>query len=247
MKFLEISLLRDRVSKIKSLNKKVELLSQFFKRLSEDEIEIATRFLIGRIFSPKSHLVLDMSWKTIREVKAFIKERKSGSLSINDVYLALCEIANVKGKGSKDKKRKILKTLMEKMDEKEESFLINCIFSELRQGVKEGVMRKAISSFLRISPSLIQRAEMFLSDLGEVAKIGAIKGKEGLEKIGINLFIPVEPMLAEVSKDIRKVLKYHKGKTAIEYKLMVKGTNSQKRRGYKDILKKTKRDNQIPS
>jgi DNA ligase-1 len=127
MKFLEISLLRDRVSKIKSLNKKVELLSQFFKRLSEDEIEIATRFLIGRIFSPKSHLVLDMSWKTIREVKAFIKERKSGSLSINDVYRALCEIANVKGKGSKDKKRKrkILKTLMEKMDEKEESFLIN--------------------------------------------------------------------------------------------------------------------------
>jgi DNA ligase-1 len=217
--FIELSEIRERLSKTRSINEKKRLLVDFLFRVPKDEVEIAVRFLLGRIFPTRSEEVLDVSWKTVEDVVNNLKrKRRSSYLSIKEVYSNLQEIARLKGQGSRSMKREILQSLMESMDEKEQDLLCGCIFSELRQGVKEGVMRKALAAFLQVQPELIQKAEMFMGDLGEVAGIGVREGEKGIERIGISLFIPIEPMLAEVGEDLNEILTHHRGRTSLEYK-----------------------------
>jgi DNA ligase-1 len=219
LRFSELSDLRDKVAKTRSIKEKQRLLAEFLSKVPQDEVEVAVRFLLGRIFPVMSEERLDVSWKTVEDVIDTLKgEWRSSSLSINEVYSKLQEIGATKGKGSRIRKGEILKYLMERMDEKEQSFLCGCIFSELRQGVKEGVMRKALAISLDVDEGLIQRAEMFLGDLGKVAGIGVRGGREGIERIGMTLFVPIEPMLAEIGEDLGEVLTQHKGRTSLEYK-----------------------------
>jgi DNA ligase-1 len=59
---------------------------------------------------------------------------------------------------------------------------------------------------------------MFSGDLGELARIAFTKGKEGLAEIDLQLFKPIEPMLAALARDFQQVLTEHDGKSALEYK-----------------------------
>jgi DNA ligase-1 len=64
----------------------------------------------------------------------------------------------------------------------------------------------------------VRRAALFLSDLAEVAVIALTKGAAGLEAADIKLFVPLLPMLSELSEDFDEVLKAHGGTTALEFK-----------------------------
>ncbi len=64
-KFIEIAELCDKIAKINERNVKISLVSNFIKEISPDEVDIAVRLIIGKIFPEWSDYRLEISWSTI--------------------------------------------------------------------------------------------------------------------------------------------------------------------------------------
>lgn len=119
------------------------------------------------------------------------------SLTINEVYRGIESIAEVTGLGSRVKKGRLVEALFSRATPIEVKYLLKNLGEEMRHGFNEGLMEEAIARAFDVTLEQVRRANMLTSDLGLVAKIAKGKGKEGLEKLGVTLFHPIKPMLAE--------------------------------------------------
>ncbi|MDZ7261846.1 MAG: ATP-dependent DNA ligase [candidate division KSB1 bacterium] len=144
--------------------------------------------------------------------------RAQKPLTVLEVYQYFVEIASTSGKGSREKKERLLTELLTQVTPLEEKYLIKMIFGEMQHGVNEGVMMQAIAEAVRVKLDLVRRACMFSGDIGEVARIALKQGKAGLEKIALQLFRPIQPMLAELASDLSQVFQEHGGQSALEFK-----------------------------
>jgi len=82
----------------------------------------------------------------------------------------------------------------------------------MRIGVVEGILLEAIADASSVELDLVRRGNMLLGNLGEVARLAVTQGRTGLEKVGVQLFTPMKPMLAEMADDIKDVLTQHGGR-----------------------------------
>jgi DNA ligase-1 len=139
-------------------------------------------------------------------------------LTILGVLRIFEDIAAAKGAGSRRRKQAILANLLARLTEHETEYLMRLIFGEMRIGVVEGVMLDAIAERWGIDPVLVRRAHMLIGSLGEVAALASSGGEAALRAVGVRLFTPIRPMLAEMSYDIGEVLTEHGGRTAFEHK-----------------------------
>jgi DNA ligase-1 len=89
----------------------------------------------------------------------------------------------------------------------------------MRIGVVDGIVQDSISLASGAPKELVRRANMLHGDIGDIAKIAITQGPKGLKEIGIRLFVPVKPMLAELAETFETVFKEHPDGTAFEYKL----------------------------
>jgi DNA ligase-1 len=101
---------------------------------------------------------------------------------------------------------------------RERPILFRLLHNELRIGVHDGLIQEAIARASGSELKGVRRAALFLSDLAEVALIALSDGAAGLERVEIKLFVPLLPMLSELSQDFDAILNVHHGKTALEYK-----------------------------
>ncbi|MFB0543589.1 MAG: ATP-dependent DNA ligase [Candidatus Bathyarchaeia archaeon] len=200
---------------------KKQLLATFLQRLRSEEVSPTVLLITGSIFpeTDDAH-VLDVGWATLRRVMRGEGQRalSEGSTTIIEVHGVLKEVAETSGRGSKRRKRVILEGLFGRLTPVEREYLLRFIFGEPRIGVSEGVMLEGIAEAAEVPLSLVRRAHMFTGDLGKVAKIALTGSGKALQSIGISLFTPVKPMLAEMSYDLQEVIKRHGGRTAFEYK-----------------------------
>ena len=209
---------------LESTTKRTEkklLLAAFLRRLRPEEVSPAVLLITGSIFPETDDLhVLEVGWATLRRVIRGEGQRtlSEGSMSIIEVHKALKEVAEISGRGSRRRKEALLEGIFGRLTSIEREYLIRFIFGEPRIGVSEGVMLEGIAEAAEAPLSLVRRAHMFTGDLGKVAKIALTGGEEALQGIGISLFTPVKPMLAEMSYDLQEVIERHGGRTAFEYK-----------------------------
>lgn len=140
-------------------------------------------------------------------------------LTINEVYRGIESIAEVTGSGSRVKKGRLVEALFSRATPIEVKYLLKNLGEEMRHGFNEGLMEEAIARAFDVTLEQVRRANMLTSDLGLVAKIAKGKGKEGLEKLGVTLFHPIKPMLAEAAQNVKEALEEHGGTTSLEYKL----------------------------
>jgi DNA ligase-1 len=140
-------------------------------------------------------------------------------LTISEVRRQLEIIAEATGQGSREKKERLIETLMSTASPLEAKYLVKIFIGEMRTGFHEGLMEQAISKAFQIPLKEVQKASMTLGDIGEVAAIAKKEGEEGLLKVGFKVFRPVRLMLAQMANDVAEALKEHEGKTAFEYKL----------------------------
>ena len=201
-------------------NEKAQLLEEFLRELKEEEISPSVFLSVGTIFPASDSRTLDVNAATIQRVTSRIKARTpdGNSLTILDVHNYFGEIASASGRGSRQKREDLLETLLSQASPLEAEYIIKIIFGEMRHGVAEGVMIKAIAQAAGATLKLAQRASMFSGNLGELARIALARGKEGLQEINLQLFKPIEPMLAGLAKDFEQVFTEHGGKSALEYK-----------------------------
>jgi DNA ligase-1 len=69
-----------------------------------------------------------------------------------------------------------------------------------------------------VDPATVRRATLVLSDLAVVAHLALVEGEAGLRQVVVQLFVPLQPMLAESAPDLAEALRLHGGRTALEFK-----------------------------
>lgn len=199
---------------------KAELVGQFLRDLRTEEVAVAVYLVVGSVFAESSPKTLDVSWSTLR--KALKREKQTPllrrPLTILGVHRFLSKIAKASGTGSRRTKEEILRSLFTQASQMEARCISKNIFGEMQHGVGEGVMIESIAYATDVPPELVRRANMFSGDLGKVAMIAFTEGESGLRQIGIRLFRPIKPMLAEIAEEIDVVFVEQGRPTAFEYK-----------------------------
>jgi DNA ligase-1 len=96
--------------------------------------------------------------------------------------------------GNAARKREILRNLLiRSASGNEAAYITKIIFGDLRTGVQEGVLQAAVAQAFAQDLHRIQRAQLLIGDLEEVAQLAR---KNALESAQFRLFHPIQFMLA---------------------------------------------------
>jgi DNA ligase-1 len=206
-------------STTKRLEKR-RILGEFLRTLAEEEISPAVLLVIGRIFPEADARALNVGWSTVKKALGPGKQATlfEEPLSILDVKRTFDSVAEVSGRDSVSKRRNLLKGLLGRATPEEQEIILKNLFREMRHGVSEGVMLEAIADSSGVEVSLVRRAHMLSGDIGAVAGVALVSGSSVLESFGLNLFVPIKPMLGGLSETLEEVLEEHQAGTALEFK-----------------------------
>jgi len=140
------------------------------------------------------------------------------ALTIVEVRRDFSAIAETSGTGSRGKKERLMEALFSLASPVEAKYLVRIFIGEMRTGFHEGLMEQTAAKAFDIPLVDVQKASMITGDVGEVASVLKAEGREGLGRIGFEVFRPVQLMLAQMADNVEEALKEHGGKTAFEYK-----------------------------
>lgn len=140
------------------------------------------------------------------------------AFTIVEVRRDFSAIAETSGTGSRERKERLMEALFSLASPVEAKYLVRIFIGEMRTGFHEGLMEQTAAKAFDIPLVDVQKASMITGDVGEVASVLKAEGREGLGRIGFEVFRPVQPMLAQMADNVEEALKEHGGKTAFEYK-----------------------------
>ncbi|HEX9445953.1 MAG TPA: ATP-dependent DNA ligase [Candidatus Binatia bacterium] len=220
MDFSEFAALCYELEKTPGRLAKVAAAADYLKRLAPDEVRAGIAFLSGRPFPISDPRTLEVGPGALAEAYRIPAAENSAAprLSLPEVADGFGKIAAAAGKGSRREKFARLRGLIERAGPEERPILLRILHNELRVGVHDGLIQEAIARAAGADLKLVRRAALFLSDLAEVAAVALAEGAAGLERVGVKLFVPLLPMLSELSEDFEEVFKAHGGASALEYK-----------------------------
>jgi DNA ligase-1 len=199
---------------------KIAYLVDFLKSLETEEIAPAVSFITGRPFPESDGRVLVVGGQTLWKI-----HQSSGQsalvqqpVTILEVYRTFEKIAKASGTGSRQRKETLIDTLLSRLPRADATYLMRIIFGEMRIGAVEGMVLDAIAEATSTNPEQVRRANMLLGSLPQVAELALTKGPSAINAVGLTLFVPIKPMLAEMAEDFDEVFKEHGGVSAFEYK-----------------------------
>lgn len=202
--FSELSKTFSEVESIQSRNEMTKILSEFYKTLSTEEIQIVSYLVAGRVapmfvkaefnYSEKSLINLVKSIVYSKNIKFDVKEEfsKSGdignlvavfsqkagysskNLRISEVYDALWNIVNISGNGAVERKNSIVSDLLSKMSGEEGKYLARIVCGELRLGTNIRTLLDVFSFCVKGDKSLRDELDRAY---GVSADIGYIASK----------------------------------------------------------------------
>ena len=193
---------------------KIATLATLLNRLAPDEIPIALGFLTGW---PRQGR-LGVGWATI----AAAREREASpvaTLDLRDVDAAFDQLMTVHGKSSARERARLLGDLFSRATADEQRFLAALVIGEVRQGALEGVLLEAVAKAAAVPADHVRRAVMMAGDLGIVARAAlGPDGERALARYQLELFRPVQPMLADSAPTVAAALSTG-APAAVEWKL----------------------------
>ncbi|HIE15225.1 TPA: ATP-dependent DNA ligase [Candidatus Bathyarchaeota archaeon] len=159
--------------------------------------------------------------KTLLELGKIKKQKIlfEKSLSIKEVRRILEAIAEATGQGSREKKDRLLESLLSRATPLEAKYIVKILIGEMRTGFQEGLMELAVSKAFSVPLEEVQKASMLTGDISEVASLLKRKGKNALSKVSFRLMNPLKPMLAQMVSNPEEAIREHGGITAFEFKL----------------------------
>jgi len=202
-----------RVRHTRSRLEKVGRLAEALKRLRGDEIQPAVSYLAGSL--PQGRIGLGPA--AARALKAESTQREA-SLDVLAVDRTFGEIALLSGPGSSGERSRLLGELLLRATPDERTFIVRLILGELRQGALEGLMTDAIARAAALPVADVRRALMLSGDLPDVARAALVEGAPGLTRFRLEIFRPLQPMLAQPADDLEQALA-RLGRAAIDVKL----------------------------
>jgi DNA ligase-1 len=192
---------------------KTDRLAELLRQLAPEEIVPAVALLSG---SPRQ--------KRTGIGPAAVRDAAGGAhadqpaLTVTDVDRQLEQIAGLGGAGSAGTRRTLLDGLMRRATAEESEWLARVLLGEVRQGALAGLMEDAVARAADLPAAEIRRAAMLSGDLGTVAHAALTEGRAGLARFHLELFRPVQPMLASPAEGLDQVME-SLGAAELEYKL----------------------------
>lgn len=212
MLIAEIVEVSKELSDTQSRSRKIELLAETLASLQPREAPVAVSFLAGRPTQRR----LGVGYATVHGVDVAPADRSG--LEVLEVDRILQEISETAGPGSKTMREQLLTDLLGRATDKEQRFLRDLLLRNLRQGALEGVMADAVARALDVPVERVRRAAMLEGNLVGVASRALTTGAEALGDVALELFTPVQPMLAKSAESAAAAVA-QLGEVVVEQKL----------------------------
>lgn len=209
MKFNELLEYSKRIRDESSRTGKVEIIQEYLRKISHQEEHYGVHYIAGRL--PQGRM--NLAWKGLSALLK-VPVRKQKGTSLDSVNRVMEQVKKARGRA----KYELLKPLFQGLTKEARNYLLSLIFGEAQQGAGEGVVRLAIARYFGLNEHETEEAYLRNPDLGKLFQYLQKKGKQAIKDVGIKIFRPVKPMLAQVSESIDDVLR-ELDEAAVEYKL----------------------------
>lgn len=121
----------------------------------------------------------------------------SNTLTVEQVYDRLQELATYGGSGSQDRKVDAVAGLVSDADPEEARYVVRTVLGNLRVGVGEGTVRDAVAQAFDVPVDAVEHAFQVTNDFRIVAETARDGGESELRELSVELFRPVQSMLAK--------------------------------------------------
>jgi len=212
MLFADLVTTSQRVTETRSRSAKITALADLLRRLAPEEIDSAASWLSGALRQGR----IGLGGASVRDARsAGVAEKPS--LTIGEVDGTFERIAGITGAGSTAERGRLLAGLLARATQPEQDFLIRLIYGELRQGALAGLMAEALAAAAEVPAAEVRRALMLAGEVTAVARAVLTEGPPGLARFHLQLFRPLQPMLAQPAGDVSDALE-KLGEAAFELK-----------------------------
>jgi DNA ligase-1 len=236
MRLAELVETSKRVTETSKRLEKIDLLARLLKQLHLGESETAVAFLSGRTRQGR----IGIGWAIIRDAGSAPAE--SPSLELLEIDRAFEQIEATQGPGSAGRRIRLLHEIFARATEEEQRFLSGLLLGELRQGALEGIMLEGLARASGLPVDRVRRAAMVAGESAAVARELLEKGEAGLAQYDVQLFRPVQPMLAQTAEDVEEAIE-ELGEAALEWKL--DGARVQVHKSGQDVVVFSRRLNEV--
>ncbi|MET0212866.1 MAG: ATP-dependent DNA ligase [Vicinamibacterales bacterium] len=202
------------VAEASSRKVKISRLADLLQRATRGEVETAIAFLSGELRQGR----IGIGPAAIREARPSAAV-DTPALHLLEVDAAFERISATTGPGSVDDRMRLLRELLTRATAAEQDFLIRLLFGELRQGALEGVLVEAVARAGNLPSAAVRRAVMMAGALAPVARAVLIEGENTLSRFVVQIFRPVQPMLAQTAAGVDEALAELDQDVALEWKL----------------------------
>ena len=213
-KFAEIG---EAISAVPAKLEKVRILADYLRSLDAEQLPIATRYLTGKAFAQSDPRTLQVGWAVIfRAVLAATKLHDSDLHRIAGSHGDAGKTAfeALEGRTSPEPftlveskqlfdnlhrargplaKTELLQARLAKLSAREGAYVVKILTSDLRIGLREGLVEEAVASAFEAPLDDVKEANMLLGDIGQTALL-ATRGE--LRSAELSLFRPIKCMLA---------------------------------------------------
>jgi DNA ligase-1 len=245
--FLELAQLGEALAATKKKLEQRALIGMYLKSLPPEEIAVAARLIIGRVFPESDSRILNLSGSAVGQViedltgapmdwgavgvavdygdavEKWLTGRghapQGEPLQLLEVYAAYEAIALDAGTGSRERKSQRVLDLLRRATPLEAKYLVKHLVKEMRVGVNELSLLDAIATASGVPIAVVRRANQVSGDVGEIARIALTEGEAGLARASVHVGLPLKPMLAQPADSAADAFAKASGPVALEYKL----------------------------
>lgn len=203
------------VASMRARNLKRDALAELLSRATPSEVAVVVGFLTGQLRQGR----IGVGWRTLAAAEeAAPSPASTATLAVLDVDRAFSSLAALHGPGSSTERRQMLARLVATATAPERDLLRALISGELRQGASVGIMVDALALAASVPASAVRRATMFGGRLDDVAVAALTGGPDALDRIGLEVGRPLQPMLASTSTSASDAIE-ELGEASVEWKL----------------------------
>ncbi len=215
---------------------KTDLLADLLRQLHPDEVEMAVAFLSGSTRQGR----IGIGYATL--ASSDVAPALVPTLELMEVDEALSALTTVSGAGSEARRRELLGQLFARATGEEQHFLKRLLVGELRQGALEGIMLDALAKAAGLPADRVRRAAMLAGGVAAIGRAVLSEGEKGLARYDLQLFCPVQPMLAGTADDVDLAME-ELGEAALEFKF--DGARVQVHKSGDDVIFYTRQLNDV--
>ncbi|GAB3986732.1 ATP-dependent DNA ligase [Plantactinospora veratri] len=199
MRFVDLAATSAAVAATSGRRAKVELLAEALRNLAPEELVAGSGYLAGELRQRQT----GVGYASLRELPPAAEQP---TLTVAEVDAAIAELAEVRGPGSQQRRRKLLAALFGAATVEERRLLLGLFSGELRQGAQAGLLTEAIARAAEVPLPTVRRALLLAGDLKTVAAAALTGGSGALTGFALRVGRPLAPMLAQSAASVEEAL-----------------------------------------